>query len=349
MPKGIGDQNATPEERDLMLRMRKEGIHASIIAKTFNRSVGTIYRTLSLYHTRGHNYDLPRSGRPKKITERTSRHFKSIINENRHQTLADLTNTINVISNASVSTKTVRRMIGSLGMGSRIARPKPFLKMSHVERRLAWAEAAKSWGAEEWTKVIWTDESSIELGKNSRVCRVWRVPGEAYDEGCLVPTFKSGRTSVMVWGCVAYNRKGPLIFLPKDRRTGHDYVELILAGPLWDFYKEIYDERGVAKVMEDGAPTHTSKAAKTFREMNSLETIPHPAQSPDLNPIEHVWKQLKMAVNKRSQIPRDADSLRNALLEEWDKLDLETINRMIESMPDRVDAVLKAKGRSTRY
>jgi hypothetical protein len=87
-------------------------------------------------------------------------------------------------------------------------------------------------GTEEWKRIIWTDESSVELGKNTRIPRVWRLPGEAYLEKCLVPTFKSGRTSVMVWGCIAYDRKGPLVVLPAGQHSGADYVELVLAGPL---------------------------------------------------------------------------------------------------------------------
>ena len=77
--------------------------------------------------------------------------------------------------------------------------------------------------------------------------------------------------------------------MPPHRRNGIDYVQLILAGPLWDHYIERYEELGVAKVMEDGAPVHQCKLAHKFRTENAMETISHPPQSPDLNPIEHVW------------------------------------------------------------
>jgi hypothetical protein len=218
-----------------------------------------------------------------------------------------------------------------------------------MERRLAWAKEARTWGAEDWTRIIWTDECSIELGKNLCVCHVWRYPGEEYLAECLVPTFKSGRMSVMVWACIAYDWKGPLIFLPKDRRKGSDYVDLVLAGPLWDFYTKVYNDHGGARVMEDRAPIHTSMVVKRFRDANSLETIPHPAQSPDVNPIEHVWKLLKTRVNNCLHRPRNVDDLREALLEEWEKIDQESINQLIESMPDHVEAVLQARGGSTRY
>ena len=65
----------------------------------------------------------------------------------------------------------------------------------------------------------------------------------------------------MVWGCIAYGRRGPLIRLPPGRRKAVDYVELVLAGSLWDFYVETYDEMGAARVMEDGAPVHRAKVS----------------------------------------------------------------------------------------
>ena len=60
----------------------------------------------------------------------------------------------------------------------------------------------------------------------------------------------------------------------------------------------------------------------------------HPAQSPDLNPIAHVWKYLKDQVNQRPTWPPNLDALWDALLEEWEKIDVGFINSLIESMPD---------------
>lgn len=143
--------------------------------------------------------------------------------------------------------------------------------------------------------------------------------------------------------------RGPLVRIPSGMRKGVDYVDLILDGPLWDVFVEQSEEKGVVKVMEDGAPTHRSKAAQNFRSQNGLETFPHPAQSPDMNPIEHVWKRLKVLVNERPIQPENADMLWVALQEEWLNIDHAFINSLINSMPRRVQDLHSAKGGSTKY
>jgi len=65
--------------------------------------------------------------------------------------------------------------------------------------------------------------------------------------------------------------------------------------------------------MEDGAPIHQSKIAKDFCILNSMKTLPHPPQSPDLNPIKHIWKKLKILVNKHPTHPKNTEALRVAL------------------------------------
>jgi transposase len=68
-----------------------------------------------------------------------------------------------------------------------------------------------------------------------------------------------------------------------------------------------------------------------------------------MNPIEHVWKQLKVLVNKRPIRPQNVDLLWVALQEEWLKIDNDFINSLIDSMPHCVQALYSAHGGSTKY
>jgi hypothetical protein len=60
-----------------------------------------------------------------------------------------------------------------LGFGNRIAPTKPYLHAQHKAKRLKFAKAHVHWSGDDWKKVIWTDESSFEFGKNSRQIQVW--------------------------------------------------------------------------------------------------------------------------------------------------------------------------------
>src|SRR5215813_4091038 len=153
----------------------------------------------------------------------------------------------------------------------------------------------------------------------------------------------------MVWGCMVHGKLGPLVVLPKGSLNGHDYVRSVMDGPLWDFYCPVTEERGLAMIMEDGAPIHRSLAARNWREANEINVLPWPPQSPDLNPIEHIWKTLKLRISGRDPPIRTEEDLRNALQEEWWNINADTVCKVVENMPQRIRNVIMVRGKSTKY
>ncbi|MBW0467733.1 hypothetical protein O181_007448 [Austropuccinia psidii MF-1] len=79
-----------------------------------------------------------------------------------------------------VSVNTLRKSIHELGRRSRIAVEKPYLSPRHMQRRLEFARAHLHWTINDWSRVVWTDESSFELGESVTQKRVWRTTNEKY-------------------------------------------------------------------------------------------------------------------------------------------------------------------------
>ena len=350
MPKVLGSRETTPQLCKSICEQAAQGQPLSQIATYFHLPLRTVQSIVKRGAERGYNENEPRIGRPRKIDGQALRHLKLNILRDRRQSLQNITANANLFLPSPVHPTTVQRALKTgLDVSHHIAAKKPFLSAVHIRKRKEWAKEALLMTREDWMRIIWTDESSVEVGKQSRECAVWRKPRERYELDCLVPTFKSGWQSVMIWGCISYGMRGPLVRIPSGMRKAVDYVYLVLDGPLWDVYIQQSEEKGFVKVVEDGAPTHCSKAAHDFQSQNSLETFPHPPQSPDMNPIEHVWKQLKVLVNKHPICPQNVDLLWVALQEEWLKIDNDFINSLIDSMPHRVQALYSAHGGSTKY
>src|SRR5262249_46342936 len=100
---------------------------------------------------------------------------------------------------------------------------------------------------------------------------------------------------------------------------------------------------------QDNDPKHTSKLAKEWFVREGIQVLPWPAQSPDLNPIEHLWHHLKL---KLALYERKAQSIRELWERcdrEWNLFTHEQCRKYIDSMPARVQAVRKAKGGHTHY
>jgi hypothetical protein len=82
---------------------------------------------------------------------------------------------------------------------------------------------------------------------------------------------------------------------------------------------------------------------------NKVPEMEWRAQSPDLNPTEHLWDELERLLCSTPQCPTSLTALATALQEEWAAITAESFRYLAESRPSKVRAVIKAKGGSTWY
>jgi hypothetical protein len=79
----------------------------------------------------------------------------------------------------------------------------------------------------------------------------------------------------------------------------------------------------------------------------SLNVLEWPRQSQDLNPIENLWRDLKIAVQQHSL--SKLTEFERICSEEWEKLPKYRCAKLVASCPRRPKAVITAKDASTKY
>jgi hypothetical protein len=80
-----------------------------------------------------------------------------------------------------------------------------------------------------------------------------------------------------------------------------------------------------------------------------MPSIDWPANSPDLNPLENIWGLLKGRLGARYPRPSGNDEMRAAILEEWAKITPQEILKFVDTMPERIAAVIANEGGHTRW
>jgi len=98
---------------------------------------------------------------------------------------------------------------------------------------------------------------------------------------------------------------------------------------------------------QDNDPKHISKLARKFFQNNNIRLMEWPAQSPDLNPIENLWADVKSAVSKAKC--SNNNQLWDVVQHTWKAIPLKRCQDLVDSMKRRCKAVIQNKGYTTKY
>jgi len=198
----------------------------------------------------------------------------------------------------------------------------------------------------DWRQVVWSDEASFDIGKDGRVWITRRVDEKRCPD-CIKSIYRSGRFSVMIWGALGWDYKSPLIFMEKlPGRKGicsKAYLQQVLQPVVFPLFETLGPDY---IFMEDGSKVHKGYA-RLPRLEHGVRGFNWPPSSPDLNPIEKVWRWMKGELNKMPYKPRTKEGLMEVIQKLWDQVNPRDYRHYTEQLTCKIEDVIKVRGLAT--
>uniref|UniRef100_A0A8K9XX01 Transposase Tc1-like domain-containing protein n=1 Tax=Oncorhynchus mykiss TaxID=8022 RepID=A0A8K9XX01_ONCMY len=197
----------TRQVQDTVVKKFKAGFGYKKISQALNIPRSTVEAIILKWKEYQTTANLPRPGRPSKLSAHTRRRLIRDAAKRPMITLDELQRSTAEVGD-SVHRTTISRILHKSGLYGRVARRKPFLKDIHKKCRLKFATSHLGDTPNMWKKALWSDETKIELFGNNAKRYVWRKSNTAEH---TIPTVKHGGGSIMVWACFSSAGTGKMV------------------------------------------------------------------------------------------------------------------------------------------
>jgi transposase len=235
---------------------------------------------------------------------------------------------------------------------------RPSLKPEHAAARLSWALRYQHYTKDDFDRVFWSDECTVERGIGLRPVYSFIRPSDQAIQGEVQPVpYRGFQVKQMFWAAFSGSlRRSGLVALYGDPESPRQGVNRFV---ILDLYQRILPTLLIDPTsifQQDNASTHTAQIVREFVADLGREIMIWPPCSPDLNPIENLWTLLKQKIYEiRPDIlymPNNDTTLAiliDTAKEAWQQIDLSILENLSESMPRRVQAIIASNGWYTKY
>ncbi|GFX27956.1 transposable element Tcb1 transposase [Trichonephila clavipes] len=146
---------------------------------------------------------------------------------NRRSTTLDLSRQLSSATGTTVSRQTVYRFFGHIDLYARRPVRCVPLTATHRRLRLSWSREHALWTPQQWSCVMFSDESRFSLQSYSRRTLIWKAPGTRYHQENTIERHRYGGAGWLVWGGIILGSRTDL-HVQSVTMTGYIYQDVIL-------------------------------------------------------------------------------------------------------------------------
>ncbi len=178
-------------------------------------------------------------------------------------------------------------------------------------RHVLWAKANLKWTVSKWKSVLWSDESKFDILVGNHGRCVLRAKEKGDLPACYQCSVQKP-ASLMVWGCISAYGMGSLHVF-EGTMNDERYIKVLEQHMLPS--KRLFQQ--------DNAKPHTAAITTAWLHSGRVRVMNWPACSPDLSPIENIWRILKRKIRQRQ--PQTLQQLETYIRQEWDQIPTPTL------------------------
>ncbi len=261
----------------------------------------------------------------------------------RHDSIIDITKWAQEYFQKPLSVNTIRRAICRCQLKLYHAKRKPYVNMVQKRRRVLWAKAHLKWTISKWKSVLWSDESKFDILVGNHGRRVLRAKEEGDLPACYQRSVQK-LASLMVWGYISAYGMGSLHVL-EGTMNAESYIKF-LEQHMLPSRRRLFQRRPCV-FQQDNAKPHTAGITTAWLRSRRVWVLNWPAWSPYLSFIENIWRIIKGKIHQRW--PQTLQQLETYIRQEWVQIPTPKLQKLITSMPRRLQTVLKRRGDATPW
>ena len=229
----------------------------SVISKRLGVSKGAISKYKNKWFSQSRRN---KGGRPAKISKATKSLMRRKVLSGALLTARDVHKEL-VNLGYDLTWKTATNILKSMDFCSGIKKKKPFLSSKHKAARFSWAKRHEHWTKDDWKRVVFSDETKINVWGSDGCKYYWSRPGDDLKPHHLDLTVKHGGGSIMMWGCMTYWGSGYACQVYGGTMKSEDYQH-ILDTTYRDTMEYYSLDWSAMHFQDDNDPKHRSASTK---------------------------------------------------------------------------------------